>query len=83
MAQPHELAAGSNPLLPNATFIAEVVAFLIILGVIWRFALPRMQGMLRARQEMVRQQVEDATASGLGHHVEGRRHRRQYTHLVI
>jgi F-type H+-transporting ATPase subunit b len=60
MAQPHDLAAGSNPLLPNATFIAEVVAFLIILGIIWRYALPRLQGMLRARQDMVRQQVEDA-----------------------
>jgi F-type H+-transporting ATPase subunit b len=63
MAQPHELASGSNPLLPNATFIAEVVAFLIILGLVWRFALPRLQEMLRSRQEMVRQQVEDADSA--------------------
>lgn len=59
MAQPHELAA-SNFLVPNATFIAELIAFLIILGIIWRYILPPVQRVMRQRQEMIRQQAEDA-----------------------
>jgi F-type H+-transporting ATPase subunit b len=59
MAQPHELAA-NNILLPNATFIAEVVAFLLILAIVWRYVLPPVQKVMRERQEMIRQQAEDA-----------------------
>jgi F-type H+-transporting ATPase subunit b len=59
MAQPHELAA-TNILLPNATFIAEVVAFLLILAIVWRYVLPPVQKVMRQRQEMIRQQAEDA-----------------------
>lgn len=55
-----DLAAKNNFLLPNATFIAEFVAFLIILAVIARYILPRIQGPLRARQQLIRKQVEDA-----------------------
>src|ERR1700750_1257941 len=64
MAQPHELAAATNNiLLPNATFIAEVVAFLLILAIVWRYVLPPVQKVMRQRQEMVRQQAEDADAA--------------------
>jgi F-type H+-transporting ATPase subunit b len=59
MAVPHEIAA-NNFLLPNATFIAEFVAFLIILGIIWRYIVPWVQKVMRERQEMIRQQAEDA-----------------------
>ncbi len=52
--------AANNFLLPNATFIAEFIAFLIILGIIWRYILPRLQGPLGERQKMIKQQVEDA-----------------------
>jgi len=58
MAQ-HVLAS-DNFLLPNATFIAELVAFLIILGVLGRYVLPPIQKAIRQRQEMIQQQVEDA-----------------------
>lgn len=58
MAQ-HVLAS-DNFLLPNGTFIAEFIAFLLILGIIWKYIVPYIQGPLRERQEMIRQQVEDA-----------------------
>ena len=59
MAAQHVVAAG-NFLLPDATFIAELVAFLIILAVLGRYVLPFIQKAMRERQEMIRQQVEDA-----------------------
>ena len=52
--------ASDNFLLPNGTFIAEVIAFLIILGIIWKYIVPYIQGPMRERQEMIRQQAEDA-----------------------
>jgi F-type H+-transporting ATPase subunit b len=59
MAQ-HPVLASGNFLVPNATFIAEFIAFLLILGIIWRYILPPVQRVMRERQEMVRKQVEDA-----------------------
>jgi F-type H+-transporting ATPase subunit b len=59
MAQHAELAA-NNFLVPNATFIAELIAFVIILGIIGRYILPRIQGPLGERQKMITQQVQDA-----------------------
>jgi F-type H+-transporting ATPase subunit b len=52
--------ASDNFLLPNGTFIAEFIAFLLILGIIWKYIVPYIQGPMRERQEMIRQQVEDA-----------------------
>jgi F-type H+-transporting ATPase subunit b len=52
--------ASSNFLLPNATFIAELIAFVLILAIIWRYILPYIQGPLEKRQELIRQQVKDA-----------------------
>lgn len=62
MAQPHVLAS-NNILLPNATFIAEVVAFLLILAIVWRYVLPPVQKVMRQRQEMIEQQGKDADAA--------------------
>lgn len=50
----------SNFLLPDATFIAELVAFLIILGVLGRYVLPVIQKAMRERQATIRKQIEDA-----------------------
>jgi len=58
MAQ-HVVASG-NFLVPDATFIAELVAFLLILGVLGRYVLPFITKAMNDRQEMIRQQVEDA-----------------------
>jgi F-type H+-transporting ATPase subunit b len=50
----------SNFLVPNATFIAEFVAFLLILWFIARYILPYVQKAMGERQEMIRKQVEDS-----------------------
>jgi F-type H+-transporting ATPase subunit b len=52
--------ASNNFLVPNATFIAEFLAFLLILGIIARYILPRVQGPLRERQAIIRKQMQDA-----------------------
>jgi F-type H+-transporting ATPase subunit b len=54
----HVLA--SNFLLPDATFIAEFVAFLIILAIVARYIVPPVRRVMDERQEMVRKQGEDA-----------------------
>ncbi|MDT4938549.1 MAG: F-type H+-transporting ATPase subunit b [Pseudonocardiales bacterium] len=55
--------ASSNFLVPNATFIAEFIAFLLILGIIAKYILPRIQGPLGERQAIIKQQMEDADES--------------------
>ncbi|MBE7188864.1 F0F1 ATP synthase subunit B [Jatrophihabitans endophyticus] len=57
MAQP-SLASG-NFLLPNYTFFVEVIVFLVIMFVLGRFVVPKLQGTLTSRNELVRKQVED------------------------
>jgi F-type H+-transporting ATPase subunit b len=52
--------ASNNFLLPNWTFVAELIAFLIILAIIGRYIAPYIQRAMRERQEMIRQQVEDS-----------------------
>lgn len=59
VASQHVVAA-NNFLLPNATFIAEFIAFILILGIVAKYILPRLQGPLRERQELIRQQMQDA-----------------------
>ncbi|MDQ1583830.1 MAG: hypothetical protein QOF36_1884 [Microbacteriaceae bacterium] len=58
MAQ--HLAASDNFLLPNGTFIAEVIAFLLILGIFWKYILPYIQGPMRERQALIAKQIEDS-----------------------
>ena len=57
------LAEGSNFLVPNATFFAELVAFLIILGILWKYVLPPVTKALDERQEIIRTQMEEAEAT--------------------
>lgn len=52
--------AASIFILPNATFFAEVVAFLIILAILWRYVLPIMRKAMDDRQNQIRTQLEDA-----------------------
>lgn len=58
----HVLAA-SNFLLPNWTFVAELIAFLLILFVLQRYIVPPVQKAMRERQKIIRQQMEDADAT--------------------
>ena len=52
--------AAENFLLPNATLVVELVAFLVVLFVLWKWVVPPLSESLQQRQEMVRKQVEDS-----------------------
>jgi F-type H+-transporting ATPase subunit b len=57
------MIASSNFLVPNATLIVEVVAFLIVLGFIGRYVLPVLNERLESRQEEIRTALEAADAA--------------------
>jgi F-type H+-transporting ATPase subunit b len=52
--------AGGNFLIPNMTFVVELMAFIIVLGVLWRYVIPPVQQAMNARQEMARKLVNDS-----------------------
>jgi F-type H+-transporting ATPase subunit b len=59
----HILAApggGNIFLIPNATFFVELVIFLLVLGVVWRYVVPPVKRAMNERQEMVRRQIEES-----------------------
>jgi F-type H+-transporting ATPase subunit b len=56
----NHVVASSNFLVPDATFIAELIAFLIILGVLGRYVLPPIQKAMRERQAIIAKQIEDS-----------------------
>lgn len=53
-------AAQQNPVLPNGTFIAELVAFLIVLAVLWIWVVPPIRRSMQQRQEAIRSQFEES-----------------------
>jgi F-type H+-transporting ATPase subunit b len=55
--------ASSNFLVPNGTLIVEVIAFLIILVVIGKYAVPLLNKVLSERQEQIRSSLEAADAA--------------------
>ena len=55
----HALAAG-NFLVPNMTFVVELAAFIIVLGVVWRYIIPPVQQAMTARQDVARKLVSDS-----------------------
>jgi F-type H+-transporting ATPase subunit b len=59
MTIPAPIPLASNFLVPNATFIVEVIAFLIILGLLAKFILPPINRAMTNRQEAIRQQFAD------------------------
>jgi hypothetical protein len=48
-----------NFLIPNMTFVVELAAFIIVLGVLWRYVIPPVQQAMTARQEIARKLVSD------------------------
>jgi len=54
------MIASSNFLIPNATLIVEVVAFLIVLGFLGKYVLPVLNKALEERQEQIRTALEAA-----------------------
>jgi F-type H+-transporting ATPase subunit b len=55
-----EEEGGGNFLLPNGTFLFELLAFLVILFILGYFVVPPIQRAMRQRQQMVQQGIEDA-----------------------
>ena len=47
-------------LIPNGTFLVELVIFLGILFVIWRYVVPPIKKATTDRQEMIRKQIEES-----------------------
>jgi len=50
---------GSNFLVPNATFLVELLAFAIILGLLGKFVIPPINKAMTARQDAIRKQFSD------------------------
>lgn len=59
MAQPHHEIAAGNFLVPNATFIVELIAFVIILWVLAKYVIPPVNKAMTERQEKIRKQFDD------------------------
>jgi F-type H+-transporting ATPase subunit b len=55
--------AASNFLVPNGTFIPELIAFVIVLWVLWKYVFPPLQKAMGDRQEMIRKQLEESEAA--------------------
>lgn len=54
------LAATKNFLVPNLTFVFELVAFLLVLAVLGKYVMPPLQRALNERQDNIRRGIEDA-----------------------
>ncbi len=54
------LVAASNFLVPNATFFVELAAFLIVIYILGKYILPRIQAPMEQRQATIRQALLDA-----------------------
>jgi F-type H+-transporting ATPase subunit b len=57
MSHTTSLASG-NFLIPDATFLAEIVAFVLILAIMWHYIVPPLQENMAKRQELIRQGIE-------------------------
>ncbi|HVA62049.1 MAG TPA: F0F1 ATP synthase subunit B [Mycobacteriales bacterium] len=53
----------SNFLVPNATFIVELVIFFVILGVLAKWILPFVQKAMNERQQFIQQQLDESQAA--------------------
>jgi F-type H+-transporting ATPase subunit b len=52
--------AGGNFLIPNMTFVVELAAFIIVLGVLSRYVIPPVRQAMAARQEIARKLISDS-----------------------
>ncbi len=55
--------ADTNFLVPDGTFVAEFIAFLIIVGIIAKYILPPLNKAMQARQEEIRTALEAADSA--------------------
>lgn len=54
------LIATSNFLVPNGTLIVELIAFIVVLGVIAKYVLPPLNKVLTERQDQIRNELDAA-----------------------
>jgi F-type H+-transporting ATPase subunit b len=54
------LLAASNFLVPNATFVVELVIFLLVLGALAKWVLPVVNRVLAERQRAIERSIEEA-----------------------
>ena len=59
-ASPDATSAQSNFLVPNATFLFEIISFLIIMYVLWKWVLPPINKAMTDRQEKIKAQFDEA-----------------------
>jgi F-type H+-transporting ATPase subunit b len=59
LAGTHVVPLASNFLVPNATFIAEVIAFAIIIWFLAKYVIPPINKMMTDRQEAIRQRFAE------------------------
>jgi F-type H+-transporting ATPase subunit b len=61
----HQVAAAktNNFLIPNGTFFFELLCFLIVLYILGRYIVPRINTIIERRQETIRKQFEEAEAA--------------------
>ncbi|MBF6543593.1 F0F1 ATP synthase subunit B [Nocardia brasiliensis] len=65
--------AGENFLLPNGTFFAELLIFVTVLGVIWRFVIPPINRAMEEREARVaKTEADERTAAALRAEVDQR-----------
>jgi F-type H+-transporting ATPase subunit b len=55
-----QASAAGNFLIPNMTLVVELMAFVIVLAVLWRYVVPPVQQAMNARQETARKLVRDS-----------------------
>lgn len=59
-AEAEEDEETTNFLIPNGTFFAELLIFLVVFGVIYKFAWPFIKKVMTERQDMIRRQIEES-----------------------
>lgn len=68
----------NNFLIPNGTFFFEVLCFLVVLWILGKKVLPRINTMIESRQQTIRQQFEDAEKA----RAEAEKAQREYTEAL-
>ncbi len=53
----------NNPIIPNGTFIFEVIGFFLILWFLYKKVVPIISDSMTRRQELIRSQIEDSKAA--------------------
>lgn len=57
---PTTIEASSNFILPNATFIVELIIFFALFGLVAKFIVPAVSRSVAQRQELLRQRADEA-----------------------